>query len=229
MHSICFTPTVPLLVVALLTLCAHSAVADVYALGAPHRSSVRLQAEVDSLYLPMYQVAVTARAGDILRVAGFLEVSERGGKRNKVFAYLAARPFGSSGRSRISSEARQVANSNQNHHMALNLFGSYIVPSSGEYLIELLVSNSLSGRDRQLNEAPAVGDPTHLVQIGTGHRVAVGERQRRPTFQGGVAACRVVVGLEFGKLPFKIKAVPEQHMIQEFSAHRPNQALHERM
>src|SRR5262249_32033922 len=93
----------------------------------------------------------------------------------------------------------------------------------------LSVSNSLSGRDRQLNEVPAVGDPTHLVQIGRGHRVAVGERQRRPTFQGGVATCRVVVGLEFSKLPFKVKAVPEQHMIQEFSAHRPNQALHERM
>src|SRR5262245_14268084 len=57
----------------------------------------------------------------------------------------------------------------------------------------LSVSNSLSGRDRQLNEVPAVGDPTRLVQIGTGHRVSVGDRQRRPTFQGGVAACRVVV------------------------------------
>src|SRR5262245_6073079 len=97
------------------------------------------------------------------------------------------------------------------------------------YRTLLLVSNSLSGRDRQLNEAPAVGHPTHLVQIGRGHRVSVGERQRRPTFQGGAATCRVVVSLEFGKLPLKIEAVPEHHMIQVFSAYRPRQALHERM
>jgi hypothetical protein len=41
--------------------------------------------------------------------------------------------------------------------------------------------------------------------------------------------CRVVVGLKLGKLPFKITAIPEQHMVQEFSARRPNQALHERV
>jgi hypothetical protein len=44
-----------------------------------------------------------------------------------------------------------------------------------------------------------------------------------------VAACRVVVSLEFGKLPFEIPTVPEQQLVEEFSAHRPNQALHERV
>jgi hypothetical protein len=46
-------------------------------------------------------------------------------------------------------------------------------------------------------------------------------RQRR------VAACRVVVGLEVGKFPFKITAIPEQHMVETFSPHRAEQALHE--
>ena len=48
---------------------------------------------------------------------------------------------------------------------------------------ELSVSNSLSGGDRELDEVPAVGDPTHLAQIGRGHRVSTGERQRRVAIQ----------------------------------------------
>jgi hypothetical protein len=55
------------------------------------------------------------------------------------------------------------------------------------------VSNSSSGRDWKLDEVPAVGDPTHLVQIGRGHGVSVGELQRRVALQGGVATCCVVV------------------------------------
>jgi hypothetical protein len=42
-----------------------------------------------------------------------------------------------------------------------------------------------------------------------------------------VAACRVVVGLEVSKLLFKITSIPEQHMVEKFSPHRPDQALHE--
>ena len=42
-----------------------------------------------------------------------------------------------------------------------------------------------------------------------------------------MAACRVVLGLELAKLPFKITAIPEQHLVEEFSTHRPNEALHE--
>ena len=45
--------------------------------------------------------------------------------------------------------------------------------------------------------------------------------------QGRVAARRVVVGLEVGKLLFKITGIPEQHMVDNFSTHRPDQALHE--
>ena len=50
----------------------------------------------------------------------------------------------------------------------------------------LSVSNSISGGDRELNEVPAVGNPTHLVQIGRRHCVSVGERLRRVALQGGV-------------------------------------------
>jgi hypothetical protein len=42
-----------------------------------------------------------------------------------------------------------------------------------------------------------------------------------------VAARRLVGGLEFGQLPFQITGIPEQHMVEKFSPHRPDQALHE--
>ena len=36
----------------------------------------------------------------------------------------------------------------------------------------LSVSNSLSGRHWELDQVPAVGDPTDIVQFGTGHHLA---------------------------------------------------------
>ena len=47
----------------------------------------------------------------------------------------------------------------------------------------LSVSNSLSGRLWELDKIPAVGDPTHMVQLGTGHRASAGEGQRRVAIQ----------------------------------------------
>ena len=43
----------------------------------------------------------------------------------------------------------------------------------------------------------------------------------------GIRPTRVEVGLEVAKLPFKITGIPEQHLVEEFSPRRPNQALHE--
>src|SRR5580765_1405005 len=68
---------------------------------------------------------------------------------------------------------------------------------------DLSVSNSWSGGDRELHKVPAVGNPTHAVQIGGSDRVSAGERQRRASVQGGMAACSVVVGLELAKLPLR--------------------------
>ena len=52
----------------------------------------------------------------------------------------------------------------------------------------LCVSNSLSGRHWELDQVPAVGDLTDIVQLGTGHHVSVGEGQRRVALQRRVAA-----------------------------------------
>jgi hypothetical protein len=45
--------------------------------------------------------------------------------------------------------------------------------------IDVSVSNSLSGRHRELDQVPAVRDPAHIVQLSTSHRVSAGEGQRR--------------------------------------------------
>ena len=66
-----------------------------------------------------------------------------------------------------------------------------------------------------------------MVQLGTGHRVAVGEGQWRVALQRRVAAYLVVGGLEVGKCPFKITGMSEQHMVETFSPRRADQALHE--
>ena len=53
---------------------------------------------------------------------------------------------------------------------------------------DLSVSNSLSGRHWELDQVPAVGDLTDIVQLGTGHHVSAGEGQRRVALQRRVAA-----------------------------------------
>jgi len=47
----------------------------------------------------------------------------------------------------------------------------------------LWVSNSLSGSNWELDEVRTVGNPTHVAQIGRGHRVSTAARQRRVTLQ----------------------------------------------
>ena len=41
-----------------------------------------------------------------------------------------------------------------------------------------------------------------------------------------MAARRVVVDMEVGQLPFQVTGIPEQHMVEEFSPHRPDEPLH---
>jgi len=66
-----------------------------------------------------------------------------------------------------------------------------------------------------------------MVQIGTDHRAPTGEGQRRVALQRRVAARRIVINLELGKLPFQITRIPEQYKVEKFSPHRPDQALDE--
>ena len=47
-----------------------------------------------------------------------------------------------------------------------------------EHLLALSVSNSWSGGYGELDEVPAVRDPTHAAQIGKGHGVSTGKGQR---------------------------------------------------
>jgi len=47
----------------------------------------------------------------------------------------------------------------------------------------LWVSNSLSGRRSQLDEASTVRHPAHLIRIGRSQRVFANEGQRRPAVQ----------------------------------------------
>ena len=47
---------------------------------------------------------------------------------------------------------------------------------------DLSVSNSVSGRHWKLDQIPAVGDPTHIVQVGSGPRVAaIGDSLNQPS------------------------------------------------
>ena len=83
------------------------------------------------------------------------------------------------------------------------------------------VSNWPSGRDWELDQPSAVRVPPHVVQISWGHSVFISEGQRRVAFQQCVTACRIVVRLELGQLPFQITAIPEQHVVETFAPHRP--------
>lgn len=49
--------------------------------------------------------------------------------------------------------------------------------------LTLSVSNSLSGGDGELDEIPAMGDPTHMIQVGGARHVSTREGQRRLALQ----------------------------------------------
>jgi hypothetical protein len=93
-------------------------------------------------------------------------------------------------------------------------------------MVSLSISNSLSGGDWELHKVPVVGDPTHPALRWAGNsRASTGERQRRAAVQGGMAPRRIAVILQLGQFPLQITAIPQQHVVEEFSKRRPNQAL----
>ena len=58
-----------------------------------------------------------------------------------------------------------------------------LIPRGQKLHNGLSVSNSLSSRDWQRDEVPAVGDPAHLVQFGNGDRMFINKGQRRVALQ----------------------------------------------
>jgi hypothetical protein len=116
-----------------------------------------------------------------------------------------------------------VTSAHLNHEVLDDAVKHETVVEGAFGFLSVFVSNSLSGRHWEMDQVPAVGDPTHIVQPGKGYRVSPGEGQRREAVQRRVAACCVVVDLEVGKLPFKITGIPEQHLVEQLSPHRPDQ------
>lgn len=112
----------------------------VRALHAVHHTEERIAAELLlQTYGPTYRVPVYAEAGDLLRIAGQLEGTEEDDKRNKMWAYLSVRKVNEGTRTRVSSFGWQaIKRNNNNHHMPIHLFGRYEIPSSGDYLVELM-------------------------------------------------------------------------------------------
>ena len=65
-------------------------------------------------------------------------------------------------------EKRSTLESRTLHHDVLNRVELHLADSG--LVTDLSVSNSSSGRRWKLDHAPAVGDPTHMVEFGTGRR-----------------------------------------------------------
>src|SRR5262249_22114670 len=78
-----------------------------------------------------------------------------------------------------------------------------------------------------VERGPCSGRPTGHGLNRQGRWPSIVEGQRRAAVQRRVAACRGVVNLELDELTLQVTAIPKQHVVEEFSPHRPNQALHE--
>src|SRR5579864_8612523 len=96
-------------------------------------------------------------------------------------------------------------------------------------VLALWISNSQLRGDRELNKVSAVGDPPHLCESGRRDWASIAEGQGRIAVQGGGAACRVVIDLEVGELPFQVTGIPERDLVEKFSTDRPDQALDKRV
>ncbi len=114
--------------------------APVYALQEVLRTEQRVVAELPfQTYGPTHEVLVNALAGDLLRISGQVEGTEEGRERNKMWAWLSVRPFTDPPqRLRVSSYGWQAITRDNNHHMPIHLFGRYEIPSSGDYLVEIM-------------------------------------------------------------------------------------------
>lgn len=89
-------------------------------------------------YVPVYEVTVeNVLEGDILKLSGQIEASEKNGKLTYLGAYLrVTRPDGVE--RRAGPVAYQYVVRDSNHHMPLNLFGRFEARMDGDYKIELI-------------------------------------------------------------------------------------------
>ena len=97
-------------------------------------------------------------------------------RQDTIFGHWSLEPFQGAIEARVNRATAAAERADGDTVMTL-----IIVQGAGSE--HLSVSNSLSGRHWELDQVPAVGDPTHIVQLGTGHRVSAGEGQRRVALQ----------------------------------------------
>ena len=67
----------------------------------------------------------------------------------------------------VPTDSEEMLHDTVNRREPLELSGRRETP---HLALTLSVSNSSSGRRWKLDHAPAVGDPTHMVEFGTGRR-----------------------------------------------------------
>ncbi len=69
-----------------------------------------------------------------------------------------------------------------------------------------------------------------MVEFGAVHGLLSGrDAQRGVARQGRMAARPIVVRREVGELAFEVTRVPEQHVVEKLSPHRPDEPLHKRV
>ena len=117
--------------------------------------------------------------------------------------------------------------------------GHRMAQATSEDRVDRRVDNLVGARSpcgSRIRRQAATGRWTRFLQWETqwtwfrsaGHWVSAGEGQWRVTAQRRVRTYRVVVGLELAQLPFQVVGIPEQHMVEKFAPHGPDQALDER-
>ena len=71
----------------------------------------------------------------------------------------------------------------------------------------------MSGRRRQLDQVPAVADPTYIVHLGKATVCPDVKVEGVWRFNDAWLRAAFVVGLKIRELPFKIACIPEHHML----------------
>jgi hypothetical protein len=82
-------------------------------------------------------------------------------------------------------------------------------------------------RNWKLHETAAMRDSAHALQIRRWRPESGCKRERRMASQCGMAASRVVLGLELGQFVLQIWPIPEQDLVEKLATNRADQSLDE--